>query len=204
MTDERGRLSFHEAAHAVAAIAEGIPVQAASLRPGLRFNAAVLLGPPSGELGRADAESRIVVTLSGRVGETLAEPLTGQPRPHDEKRAAREAMRALAAHSPTTADLVLAAEAADDCESDEISAYRRSLVLSDFDQNVAAAHLNYLRTRALRVVERHRPALRAVAGELYRRTVLDGVEIEALVRGFRCSCHLEWGPPSASALGTPN
>src|ERR1700693_2786791 len=48
----RTRLAWHEGAHALAAVVVGVPLQAASLRPGRGFSAVTLLGPAAGDLGR--------------------------------------------------------------------------------------------------------------------------------------------------------
>ena len=188
--DDRATLAFHESAHAVAAVALGVAVEVASLRPGQGYAAVVLMERPGVDLDRDATERRIVITLSGRVGETMAEPITGPVR------ADRSAARSLKRGAPESFAMLKAAEDADDDEADDAFAMRRAMALDDYDEHVATVHVGYLRVRALRVVERHRHALRAVAEALYERTVLTGAEVVAIVEQFRCSCHL-WGPPSA-------
>src|SRR5439155_5262377 len=112
----------------------------------------------------ADDEARIVVSLSGRPGETMAEPLPDTPLPEN---ADRSALLSLERRAPEAFVKVMAGEAEDDDgESDEQSAYMRSYTIANYDANIAAADLNYLRVRALRTVELHRRALWAIAAAL--------------------------------------
>lgn len=198
MSDDAWRKlkAWHEAGHSVAAVAQGIAVAAVSLRPGRGFGAITLLGPRVGDLAREEAEHRIIVTLSGRIGEALAEPLSGKP-PRDEKRAGRGALRSLALRAPEMAERLLAAEADDDSWSDDNAAHRSSWRLNDYDDEIVGVHLRYLRARAFRTVDDHRHALRQLAAEFYLRTIVIGSEIEAIVKSYRCVCHRDWGPPSA-------
>jgi hypothetical protein len=196
--DQRARTAFHESGHAVAAVAQGIPVEAASLRPGRGFHGLTLLGL-RGDIDREEEERRLVGTLAGDVGGLFAEPLAGHPDPEAE----RVAVEALEHRSPSAFVRLMEAEVAEDVESDEVIAERVSWRLSGYDKWIAAAHLQYLRRRALRTVESHRHALRQLAAELYQRTVVDGAEIDTIARAYRCVCHSGWGRPSALAPGTP-
>jgi hypothetical protein len=218
MTDaERARLAAHEAGHAVAAVAFGLPLRAVSLRAG-KLHAAVTLidrGPGSPEYqprdrtawaGTVDRDARereIIVTLAGELAEPYREPVSGYFGPSDDEAAARAALEDLERRSPRAAELVLAAEANDEVGNDRTRAHDLSWALHGFEERVVDLHLAYLEALARVIVGWHRWHIAGLAHALVERTVIDGPEAEAIIRSYRCICHPAWGQPAAPATGTP-
>jgi hypothetical protein len=216
MTDTgRERHAAHEAGHAAVAVALGLSLDVVSLRRGKCFTAVTMFAPPprgpmSGGLAvwprvaDRDAEERmILVTLAGDLAEPYREPVAGYVEPTDDEVAARAAVEALERRSPRSAELLMAAEANEGLRNDRIHAHDRSWSLHGYAERVVDPFLGYLGAIARELVVHHLFAIRAVARELVVKTVIDGPEVEAIIRSQRCICHRDWGQPAAPAAGTP-
>lgn len=196
MTDAtRRRTAIHEAAHAVASVVLGVPVDYVSVRPGQTFSGitygvqrtlsdldgfdpfrAVTQQPAA---LRADIERKVMMTLAADIAvRNLGPgPMSGYDEP---KEAEAIAYQTLARFGPRLAELIVAQETSEEpSEYDETKA--RDLVYGFAGPDAAVAYLEWIRADAGELVRRYQAAILRVADALERRAVLRGKHVAALV-----------------------
>ena len=198
-------VAVHEAAHAAASVHLLGSVGVVSIRPGRGHLGVTLLGERTAD-DRETREREIVVGLVGDIAEQVFGLLDDGWTDDATEPDPLEAVATLDRLSPLARDGLLHAEAAapDDARADGPRATWIARSLNDLDAHVAEAHLAYLRLVAEAFVRRHVHAIRAVAQALLTHTVLDGSQVEELVRGSRCACH-GWAaaPPKEIEMPEP-
>jgi hypothetical protein len=187
--------AYHEAGHAVAAVALDLRVDVVTIRPTHRYGgctatehrraewlerieaidvtATAIMQPAD---WRRDIEADILVSLAGPAAGDAVAPATRREDP-DEQRAARAAT-ALARLSPRHREVLDRLEADDEpVGADDHTAWTLASVLSGEDE--AAHHLAWMQAVARRFVADYWHHIAAVAEALLEREVLSGEELLA-------------------------